>query len=366
MSAVDRRGDEIRIPATPPAQHAGGTPLAKRQRRQLLLITGGAIAIFLGLRWLPTGTNLSHMDFRVDPKATNAIEFCDPLNPQFIPVVAARSPVTMSLVTAEPAAVGREVRAVVTLKTGSGKPVAPEDLLVTHTRRLHLLVIDPTLEDYQHAHPEPGERPGEWAFRFTPRRAGPYRVFADFTPAATARGLYSSVDLDVAGSASDLKQDPAVRTETPPIPAGADSSRQGRINSSAAGAAAHGRAQAGERTSPTTVERDGVVFTLTAAPQPARAGQPIDLRFTMAKRDGGDVPLEPVMGAFAHVVAFDAARSGFAHLHPTEPDPLKRPDARHPVLNFKLTIPRAGQYVIWAQVNLGGVETFVPFDFEVK
>jgi hypothetical protein len=56
----------------------------------------------MALRLLPTGTNLSHMDFRVDPRATNAIEFCDPLNPQFIPVVAVRSPVSMSIVTAEP------------------------------------------------------------------------------------------------------------------------------------------------------------------------------------------------------------------------------------------------------------------------
>jgi hypothetical protein len=72
------------------------------------------------------------------------------------------------------------------------------------------------------------------------------------------------------------------------------------------------------------------------------------------------------MGAFAHLVAFDESRSGFAHLHPAEADLMKLPDAQQPVLNFKLTIPRAGHYVVWAQVNLGGNETFVPFDLEVK
>jgi hypothetical protein len=97
-----------------------------------------------------------------------------------------------------------------------------------------------------------------------------------------------------------------------------------------------------------------------------RAGQPLDLRFAMARAGGGEVPLEPVMGAFAHLVAFDAARSGFAHLHPTESDLLKKPDANAPVLNFKLTIPRSGRYVIWAQVNLGGTETFVPFELDVQ
>lgn len=296
--------------------------LAHTERRQLLWITLGALAVFVTLRLLPTGTNLSHMDFRVDPRSGNAIEFCDPLNPQFIPVVTARSPVTMKLATATPAMADREVHATVSLKTGSGKPVAVEDLLVTHTRRLHLLIVDPSLGDYQHVHPEPARSPGEWTFAFTPRRTGTYRVFADFTPAATARGLYASADLTVGGTAAS-------------------------------------------KAGPTDNARAGFAFLLETAPRPARAGQPIELRFAVSRPDGGAVPLEPVMGAFAHLVAFDETRSGFAHLHPVEADLLKKPDATNPVLNFKLTIPRAGRYVIWAQVNLGGREEFVPFELNV-
>ena len=321
-------GSGAAAPAPHPGGARGGRVASPFNWTQFGRITAVAIVIFIALRLLPTGTNLSHMDFRVDPRAGNAIEFCDPLNPQFIPVVAARSPVTLAIATAEPASTGREVRAVVTLKTGSGKPIAPEDLLVTHTRRLHLLIVDPTLSDYQHVHPEPGRHPGEWNFAFVPRLAGEYRIFADFTPAATARGLYSSTDLNVR----------ADRGVTP---------AEGRPDLTA-----------------TRVERDGVVFELTSTP--ARAGQPIDLRFAMSRADGGAVALEPVMGAFAHLVAFDETRSGFAHLHPTEPELLKKPDAIHPVLNFKLTVPNAGRYVVWAQVNVAGRETFVPFGFVVK
>lgn len=306
--------------------------LEARQWRQLAWITITAIAIFVVMRLLPTGTNLSHMDFRVDPKAGNAIEFCDPLNPQFIPVVAARSPVTMAIATSTPATSGQTVNATITLKTGSGKPVTPEDLLVSHTRRLHLLIVDPTLEDYQHVHPDPSGRAGEWTFAFTPRRTGAYRIFADFTPAATARGLYASVDLEVSGAPG---------------------------HAGVANPATASRVRRG-------AETGDYRFTLTPAQNPPRAGQPIDLRFAVARADGGAVPLEPVMGAFAHLVAFDPTRSGFAHLHPMETDLLKRPDATQPVLNFKLTIPTAGTYVVWAQVNLGGKEMFVPFDLEVK
>jgi hypothetical protein len=315
--------------------------LQAKERRQFLLITAGALVIFVALRLLPTGTNLSHMDFRVDPRAGNAIEFCDPLNPQFIPVVAARSPVTMSLSTPAPAVAGREIVATVILKTGSGKPVAPEDLLVTHTRKLHLLIVDPSLADYQHVHPEPTRTPGEWSFAFTPGTGGAYRVFGDFTPAATGRGLYASVDLNVG--------------PTPGRPAAPATATKQVVE-----------VQSVDQRQPYRVERDGVTYTLATFPNPARAAQPIDLRFAMTRADGGAVPLEPVMGAFAHLVAFDADRSGFAHLHPNEVDLTRSPDPRNPALNFKLTIPRAGRYVIWAQVKLGGEERFVPFDFPVS
>jgi hypothetical protein len=210
--------------------------------------------------------------------------------------------------------------------------------MVTHTRRLHLLVVDPSLSDYQHLHPEPMRIAGQWAFSFTPRLAGAYRVFADFTPAATGRGLYASVDLKVTGQVSD-RSPGASRLER--------------------------KAGAVKDLTYSDVERDGIAFTLSTGTQSARAGQPIDLRFSMRRPDGAGIALQPVMGAFAHLVAFDEALSGFAHLHPVEVDLLRQPDSIHPVLNFKLTIPRGGRYVVWAQVNVGGQEMFVPFDLLV-
>ena len=302
---------------------AGPPYLTTVQWRQIGLITCGAVAIFVFLRWLPTGTSLSHMDFRVDAK--NSIEFCDPLNPQFIPVVAVASPVSLTL-NAPTAHAGEPVVAKVTLRTASGKPIATEDLLVVHTKRLHLLISDPSLTDYQHVHPEPTGAPGEWRFRFTPHASGAYRIFADFTPAATNRGLYATTDLNVEPS---LVAGPKPAIENTPDAA------------------------------------MGYSFELTPATQPVRAKQPVDLKFTITRSNGGVVPLEPVMDAYAHLVAFDQARSGFAHLHPMQVDLSQAPDRVRPTLNFKITIPSAGRYVIWSQVNLAGRETFVPFWFDV-
>ena len=312
---------------------SASSPLSSAQKRHIAVISVAALALFAVFRWLPTGTNLSHMDFRAT--GGNSIEFCDPLNPQFIPVVAVKSPVTMTLApTGEAAAgliAGREARFTLTLRTASGKPIAPEDLLVTHTRRLHLLIIDPWLNDYQHVHPEPASRAGDWTFGFTPRREGVYRVFADFTPAATARGLYASADVQIGRSGLPAMYTVVLRHEPSWV-----------------------------------VERDGFRFALVPAAQPVRAKQPVDLKLLITRTGGGSVPLQPVMGAFAHLVAFDEARSGFAHLHPVATDLLQPPDAVKPVLNFKITIPGAGSYVIWAQLNVGGRETFVPFWFDVE
>ncbi|MFI5337993.1 MAG: hypothetical protein ACHQ5A_14480 [Opitutales bacterium] len=313
-----------RVPPPGGAPKAGLRPGPTRaQRRSVALITASALALYFLMRWLPTGTNLSHMDFRVEGKG--ALEMCDPANPQFIPVVAVRSPVQAALTSAEPPQADKETRFTLTLRTASGKPIGPEDLLVAHTRKLHLLIVDPTLQDYQHIHPEPGRHAGEWIFALTPARTGVYRVFADFTPVVTQRGLYASADFTVPGPVDSVT-----------------------------------------RTTNNDCQVRGFKFTLEM-PELFRAGVPTDLSLRI--ESPGDekfpVPLQPVMGAFAHVVAFDEARSGFAHLHPKETDLSKPPDLLRPVLHFKITIPKPGRYVIWAQVNLGGEEAFAPFWLDV-
>ena len=297
--------------------------LSPNQKRSIGLITGAAIVLYVVVRLLPTGSNVNHMDFRMEGKG--ALEFCDPANPQFIPVVAVRSPVVMSLKSEQPPEKDKPIDFTLTLRTASGKPLGPADLLVAHTRKLHLLVADPTLSDYQHVHPEPGRRDGEWKFQLTPARAGVYRVFADFTPAATQRGLYASADFSVPGTVPTVIQ---------------------QVN--------------------TTWQQGGYTFTLDLPPV-LHAGQTADLRFRIESQgvNKQPVPLEPVMGAFAHLVAFDDARSGFAHLHPKEIDLSQPPDKLRPELNFKVTIPRSGRYVVWAQVNMDGTEMFVPFWIEV-
>ena len=307
-----------------------GTPnsaLSSAQWRQFVWITLAAVSLYLFFRFLPTGTDLNHMDFRVTGK--NAIEMCDPSNPQFISVIAATSPVALTLKTAAAPTAGREVQVTVRMTTANNKLIAPEDLVVMHTRKLHLLIADPSLTDYQHLHPEPTRVPGEWSFTFTPKLGGIYRIFADFTPAATNRSLYANVDLVVAGE----------QLSTPELAAAMTPSWIG--------------------------QRDAYRLELVPGTRQIRAGQATDLKFSVTNTGGGAVGLEPVMDAYAHLVAFDTARSGFAHLHPMDADLGVAPDSIKPTLSFKITIPAAGRYVIWAQLKINGREKFVPFWFDV-
>ncbi len=295
--------------------------LSSAQRRSIGLITAGALAVYLGMRFLPIGSDLNHMDFRVDEKG--AIEFCDPANPQFIPVVAVKSPVALALETDGAPVQHQRLRFTLTMRTASGKPIGPADLLVAHTRKLHLLVIDPTLNDYQHIHPEPGRRAGEWLFELEPSRTGTYLVFADFMPAATGRGLYASTEFTVPG----------------PVP---------RV------------------TRETNWTYSSGPYRFELAPLlDLQAGVPNQFKLSVTRVDGKPVPLSPVMGAFAHLVAFDEARSGFAHLHPDQTDLTVPPDAVKPELTFKITIPRTGRYVVWSQMIVEEREVFVPFWVDV-
>lgn len=307
-----------------------GTPnsaLSSAQWRQFVWITLAAVSLYVFFRFLPTGTDLNHMDFRVTGK--NAIEMCDPSNPQFISVIAATSPVALTVKTAAAPTAGREVQVTVRMTTANNKLIAPEDLVVMHTRKLHLLIADPSLTDYQHLHPEPTRVPGEWSFTFTPKLGGIYRIFADFTPAATNRSLYANVDLVVAGE----------QLSTPELAAAMTPSWIG--------------------------QRDAYRLELVPGTRQIRAGQATDLKFSVTNTGGGAVGLEPVMDAYAHLVAFDTARSGFAHLHPMDADLGVAPDSIKPTLSFKITIPAAGRYVIWAQLKINGREKFVPFWFDV-
>jgi len=66
-----------------------------------------------------------------------------------------------------------------------GKPITEADLKEVHTQKIHLLVIDQTLDGYVHAHPLPTVELGIYQFSWTPHKTTTYRMWAGIVPLST-------------------------------------------------------------------------------------------------------------------------------------------------------------------------------------
>jgi hypothetical protein len=225
-----------------------------------------------------------------------------------------------------PLEVGTEVSGVLRLKTRIEEPVKIFELREVHTKKIHLLIIDESLTDYHHEHPVPTDVPGEYRFQFTPRKPGPYRAWADVLPLQTGIQEYAMTDILA--------------------PAGAGGAL--------------------EKTYPRVGELEGLKYELTLDREAVQAGEPVGARLRITgARDKPFTGLEPLMGAFAHLVGFHEDRKTILHMHPVETRRLSDEDRGGPELQFRIYTDTPGYYRLFLQVQIGGVSKFIPFGVEV-
>ncbi len=207
-------------------------------------------------------------------------------------------------------------------------PIAPDDLLVVHTERIHLLIIDESLTDYHHIHPLPAARPGEYTFSITPLKPGPYRIFADVVPALSGVQEYATCDLPGTAPGEPLR----------------------------------------DRASTDTAAVGDLRFSLKwdTGGLALRARQPVGASIAISHADGRPfTALEPLMGAYAHLVGFHEDRATVIHIHPTGLEPQRPEDRGGPAFTFRFYPPRAGFYRFYGQVQVGGESVFAPFGLTV-
>lgn len=228
--------------------------------------------------------------------------------------------------TAEPLVAGQEARAVLTLQRLDGSPVYPVDLIEMHTQKIHLLLVDSSLADYQHAHPVPTPRAGEYEFSFTPHKPGSYLAWADVRPAPLGLQEYAAT---------------TIRAETRPEP---------MVEHVLSGTSA----------------AEGLVFQLTFDSPQVRVGKPATGRLRITRADGSAMDqLEPFMEAFAHLVGFHENRKDILHLHP-KGRPVRNASARGgPELEFVLYATQPGFVRLFAQVQVDGALKLGAFGVEV-
>ncbi len=232
-----------------------------------------------------------------------------------------------------PLRAGQPAHVTVRLTKRDGAPVNADDLLVAHTQKIHLLIVDSAREDYHHEHPVSTGRPGEYEFTFTPANSKPHRIYADVVPAATGIQEYLPADLPGVPEHFSLPQ----ATESP------------RVALSA--------------------EAEGLEFQIAteSSGQPTlRAGQTCALQILICRASGAPFAgLEPVMSAFAHLVGFYDDNRTVVHLHPAGPEIADAALRGGPDLRFMFYPPRSGFLRLYCQVQVDGQTIFVPFGVNV-
>ncbi len=208
----------------------------------------------------------------------------------------------------------------------SGTPIGVDDLAVAHTQKMHLLVVDASLTDYQHIHPLPEpSKAGTWRFDFAPRFGRTYKVWADVTR-PDGHQEYVGADLS-AGN------------EHPPKPSAALI---------------------------TKAEADGLTFALSF-PGPLKVGQAAagSIAIIDSKTNKPFGGLQPIMGAFRHIVAFAGDWDSIEHVHPLGAEPKLDSERSGPVIRFHIQPEQAGILKLFAQIRANGRETIVPFTVAV-
>lgn len=229
--------------------------------------------------------------------------------------------------SAEPLQVGKPAQITLSLsdiKTHS--PVNEKQLQTTHTQKLHALIIDPTLTDYHHQHPTPGQKPGEYTFTFTPNTDNNYRIWLDIVPVG---GKQEYVIADLKGK--NLKNPPVKKT----------------LSSRA--------------------EVEGYQFELQFDKVPLHVNQMRTGTVTIKDKDNKPFSqLEPVMGAFAHIVAFGEDYKTILHIHPMGKEPESANERGGPKIDFHMMPTEKGFVKMFAQTQIQGKEVIAPFGVDVE
>lgn len=234
----------------------------------------------------------------------------------------------MSVKVEQPLEKGKEVLTTINISSKKdGSPISPTELKEVHTEKVHLLIFDQTLNDYQHIHPTPSSKSGQYTFTWTPKKDGLYRMWADLVPLASNAQEYVVVDI------------PAKDSNTNPV----------------------------EKTLNLTTTDNGLTYTLKFDKSSLKVGEALLGEVTIVDKDGKPYQsLEPVMGTFAHIVAISEDFQTIEHIHPMgaeNPAPTARGG---PKLQFHLTPSKAGYLKIYVQVQIQGKQHFIPFGIQVS
>lgn len=230
------------------------------------------------------------------------------------------------IASAAPLEKGVEAKVTLTLRDAGGQPVSMASLEERHTKKIHLLVLDDSMSDYQHIHPEAGKDAGTYTFSFTPHTAYSYMVFADVKPAG---GTPQMIPVKLAGA--EKCADPCV-----------------------------------DKAVVDAAVFNGNKARLSFAHKTLKAGTPARGDLFLSGDDNMPLKtLEPVMGAYAHVAGFYEGFGAVTHVHPLGAEPESDTDRGSSPVSFMLHPDNPGFLKLFVQIRIGGQDIFLPFSVYV-
>lgn len=183
----------------------------------------------------------------------------------------------------------------------SKKAVSDADLKLSHTKKVHFIVYDASLKEFNHVHPEFVN--GQWQTELNLPVNGAYFIWAQGQ-------LNDGVEFS---SSSRLKVE------------------GGKVAWAIANLGDHRK----NTSNHTTVE---------LSQQKIKAGKMTMLTYQVSRDDGAIPVVTPYLGANAHVIAVSPNGEELIHVHPMDGQ-----DAATGMLHA--TFPSAGDYRIWVQLN---------------
>lgn len=175
-----------------------------------------------------------------------------------------------------------------------------------HEKELHLIVVRRDGTGFQHLHPARDEQ-GRWAVPLTLTQPGPYKVFADFTPAGREDGLTLAADLTAPGTYAPAAPQPVTRTAAV----------------------------------------DGYDVTLTGD---LISGTSSKLTLSVSKGGQPVTDLQPYLGANGHLVALRDGDLAYLHVHPDE-----AAGGAGPGITFYADVPSTATYRLFLDFQHAGV-----------
>lgn len=290
---------------------------------QIALITTACVGVYFGLRSLPV-EKCDFLHYGDYVNSEGVIEGCGYEETEFFTMSEIRFPIVPVLTPLGDLEIGQPATFKLTLFTTTGKPVRWEEIAVSHTERIHAMVVDPSLQDYQHLHPQAAGPAGHYLFEMTPQRPGLHKVYLDFIPLTNSRRTLLEAEFSVPGEARA------------PAPGFSVEHQDGNLN-----------------------------FAFVPSQEQLVAGEEVRFKLQVKSADGSPTRFSPVMDSYAHVVAFDKNNTGFAHLHPQNPF-IEGQDPLNPDLEFAFLFDKPGYYRVWAQVIINERQIFAPFDLMIQ